>query len=94
MRWATIGMMVTLLACGLANLLLSVFVCHIHDGRVDFQDMPQCAAQSLGFLASGIFNSTANFIISLLPLYTIWTLKRVSVSTRMGLTAIFLLGIK
>lgn len=41
----------------------------------------------------GLFNCITNIIIMLIPLHTIWTLNKVSVSTRMGLTGVFLLGL-
>lgn len=41
----------------------------------------------------GLFNCITNVIIMLVPLHSIWTLKKVSVSTRLGLSAIFLLSL-
>lgn len=41
----------------------------------------------------GLFNCITNIIIMLVPLYTIWTLTKVSVSTRLGLSGVFLLSL-
>lgn len=41
----------------------------------------------------GLFNCITNLIIMLVPLHTVWTLKKVSVSTRLGLTSVFLLSL-
>lgn len=93
MRRATICMMVLTAVWGAANLLQSLFVCRFQHGKLNFLDKSQCEDQVPSFVASGLFNCTTNLIINLLPLYTIWSL-RVTVSTRMGLTVIFVLSLK
>lgn len=93
MRRATIWMMILTVVWGTANLLQSLFVCRLHNGKLNFLDKSQCTDQVPSFVASGLFNCTTNLIINFLPLYTIWSL-RVTVSTRMGLTMIFLLSLK
>lgn len=78
---------------GTANLLQSLFVCRVHNGEVNFLDRSRCSDQTASFIASGAFNCISNLIINFLPLYTIWSLK-VTVSTRLGLTTVFLLSLK
>lgn len=52
-----------------------------------------CGDLQASFISIGLFNLITNTIIMLVPLYTIWTLKKVSVSTRLGLSAVFLLNL-
>lgn len=83
---------------GIANSLQGLFVCHVNKatGAIDFSPRfnTSCHGRGVSFLVTGVFNCAMNLIINFLPLYTIWSLKTVSVSTRWGLTAIFLLSIK
>lgn len=79
---------------GIANLMQFLFVCRIYNGRVNFQQNVQCDSITGSFISAGMFNSITNLIIGLLPIYTIWSLKTVSVSTRTGLTVVFVLGIR
>lgn len=79
---------------GTANLLQSVLTCRTNGGKLDdFVSQPQCDGKIASVVASGLFNCITNLMINFLPLYTIWSL-RVTVSTRMGLTVIFLLSLK
>lgn len=93
MRRATTWMMILTVVWGVANLLQSLFVCRVHHGRLEFTNKSQCNDELPSFIASGLFNGMTNLIITFLPLYTIWSLT-VTVSTRMGLTTVFLLGLK
>lgn len=98
LRRATKGMLIFVGLWGTANFLQALFVCRVNKktGAVEFRpDLNiNCSAQVLSFLLTGIFNCTTNTVINFLPLYTIWSLKTITVSTRWGLTAVFLLGIK
>lgn len=79
---------------GIANLIQSLLVCRIHDGRVDFQAPAKCQDNARSYISTGLFNCTTNLVISLLPLYTIWSLRTVCISTRLGLTGVFLFSVK
>lgn len=75
---------------GVANILQGILVCHFHDGAwTPFVDS-SCTGFNPSQAATGMFNSIANLYISLLPLYTIWSLGKVSISTRCYLSAVFL----
>lgn len=87
-------MMLVVGVWGTANLLQFLFVCRVHDGTVDFLSVTKCDATTISFVTTGLFNCLTNLIIGLLPLYTIWSLHKVSISTRLGLTAVFVLGIR
>lgn len=84
----TIGLVVV---WGLGNLLQVLLVCHI---------TPQgwrllagvCPGVGMSTMATGVFNCATNVIISILPIYTIWSLRRVSISTKFHLSAVFLLS--
>ncbi|CAN8097490.1 unnamed protein product [Discula destructiva] len=93
MRAATTWMMVFMGVWGIANLLQFLLVCRVRNGRLDFLTHTSCKEAITSFIVTGIINGTTNLIIGLLPLYTIWSLKTVSISTRFGLTAVFVLGI-
>lgn len=94
MRRATMCMVALTVVLGTANLLQSLFVCRTHNGLLDeFLVQSQCDGKIPSVVASGLFNCITNLMINFLPLYTIWSL-RVTVSTRMGLTVIFLLSAK
>lgn len=87
-------MVVVTVVLGTTNLLQSLLVCQTHDGKLDdFLTQSQCDGKTPSVVASGLFNCITNLMINFLPLYTIWSL-RVTVSTRMGLTVIFLLSLK
>lgn len=94
-RW-TLGAIYFMVVAGIANLLQSLLLCRMHDGILNISPDPTCAASVRGasFVATGLFNGLTNLAIGLLPLYTIWSLRTVSVSTRLGLTAVFMLGIR
>lgn len=94
MRRATKGMIVLVGTWGIANLLQFLLVCRVRDGHVDFTQNVQCDGSTASFVSAGIVNSATNLIIGLLPIYSIWSLKTVSVSTRAGLTVVFVLGIR
>lgn len=92
MRLATQAMIAVVTVWGLGNLLQGILVCQVsHDG-IDPFESDACTAHHQSVIAMGIFNSTTNLIICVLPLYTIWSFKTISVSTRIGLSAICLLG--
>lgn len=95
MQKATKIMIVLVGLWGIANLLQFLFVCRVReDGHVDFTENQYCDGLTASFVSAGMFNSITNLMIGLLPIYTIWSLKTVSVSTRMGLTVVFVLGIR
>ncbi|KAJ4416425.1 hypothetical protein N0V82_006767 [Gnomoniopsis sp. IMI 355080] len=87
-RWV----MVLVGVWGLANLAQSFLVCRVHDGHVDLV-IDHCKENTASLVSTALFNCLTNLIIGLLPLYTIWSLVTVSVSTRLGLTCVFVLGI-
>ncbi|KAF3769591.1 hypothetical protein M406DRAFT_16482, partial [Cryphonectria parasitica EP155] len=91
-RQATKYMMVLVAIWGLGNFLQSLLVCHLHDGHFE-TGIGQCKNKTASSVASGIYNCTTNMIINCLPLFTIWSLKTVSVSTRLGLSGVFLLSL-
>lgn len=93
MRHATKWMMALVGVWGVANLAQSFLVCRIHNGHLDLI-VSSCNANTASLISTGIFNCLTNLIIGLLPLYTIWSLDTVSVSTRLGLTGVFLLGVR
>lgn len=93
MRLATRWMIFLVGIWGAANLVQSFLVCRIHNGHVDLV-VTRCSDDTASLVSTGIFNFLTNLTIGLLPLYTIWSLVKVSVSTRLGLTAVFLLGIR
>lgn len=84
MQRLTKGMMFLIAIWGTANLLQSLLVCRVS----------QCRSNVPSLVSTGLFNCTTNVIINLLPLYTIWSLKTISISTRFGLTAVFLFSVK
>lgn len=91
MRLATKFTIVLVAAWGLGNLIQTLLVCHISDGKWTLLS-GGCSSLAPSNLATGVFNCTTDVIIALLPLYTIWSLPRVSVSSRLHLSAVFLLG--
>lgn len=78
---------------GVANLFQSFLVCRVHDGQVDLI-IDHCQENTASLVSTAIFNCLTNLIIGLLPLYTIWSLVTVSVSTRLGLSCVFVLGVR
>ncbi|KAJ4391148.1 hypothetical protein N0V93_004764 [Gnomoniopsis smithogilvyi] len=92
MRRAARWVMVLVGVWGVGNLCQSFLVCRVHDGHVDLI-IDHCQENTASLVSTAIFNCLTNLIIGLLPLYTIWSLVTVSVSTRMGLTCVFVLGI-
>ncbi|KAL2287690.1 hypothetical protein FJTKL_05058 [Diaporthe vaccinii] len=93
MRLATIVTLVLVVLWGIGNLLQTFLVCHIIDGTWHATNPNFCGDLQASFISIGLFNLITNTIIMLVPLYTIWTLKKVSVSTRLGLSAVFLLNL-
>lgn len=78
---------------GLGNLAQSFLVCRVHDGHVDLI-IDRCTENTASLVSTAIFNCFTNLVIGLLPIYTIWSLVTVSVSTRLGLTCVFVLGVR
>lgn len=93
MRRATKWMMALVGVWGVANLLQSFLVCRVHDGHVNLV-IDRCRENTASLVSTAVFNCLTNLIIGLLPLYTIWSLVTVSVSTRLGLTCVFVLGVR
>lgn len=92
MRMATKLTIALVVAWGLGNFLQTLLVCHIGPGGKWVLLNGGCSSLAPSNLATGIFNCATNLIIALLPIYTIWSLPRVSVSTRLHLCAVFLLS--
>lgn len=84
MQRLTKGVMALIAIWGTANLLQSILVCRVS----------VCTSNVTSLVSTGLFNCTTNVIINLLPLYTIWSLNTISVSTRFGLTVVFLFSVK
>lgn len=78
---------------GLGNLAQSFLVCRVHDGHVQLI-IDRCNENTASLVATAVFNCLTNLVIGLLPIYTIWSLVTVSVSTRLGLTCVFVLGVR
>ncbi|KAL0943109.1 uncharacterized protein CTRU02_200995 [Colletotrichum truncatum] len=78
---------------GIGNILQTILVCHITDGKWHATNPDICREHEASILSTGLFNCIANTLIMLVPLYTIWTLKKVGISTRWGLSAVFLLNL-
>lgn len=75
---------------GLGNLIQTLLVCHFIDGKWNLVVFKACRSFYGSHEATGSFNFITNIIISLLPIYTIWSLGKVAVSTRLYLTAVFM----
>lgn len=84
MQRLTKAMMILVVVWGTGNLLQSLLVCRVS----------QCSSNVSSLISTGLFNCLTNIIINFLPLYTIWSLKTISVSTRFGLTIVFLFSVK
>lgn len=84
----TIGLVV---AWGFGNLCQVLLVCHITAQGWRLL-AGECHSIGTSTIATGVFNCATNVIISILPIYTIWSLRRVSISTRFYLSAVFLLS--
>lgn len=93
MRLVTQCMIAIVTAWGIGNLLQSLLVCRIRDGEIDAFQAAKCPGHNESLIAVGIFNSSTHLIVCLLPLYTIWSFKTISISTRIGLSAVCLLGL-
>ncbi|ROW12370.1 hypothetical protein VMCG_00673 [Cytospora schulzeri] len=93
MRLATKLTMVFVVIWGIGDILQTFLVCHFVDGSWVYVNAEYCPEQKASFISLGLFNCITNTIIMLVPLYTIWTLKKVSVSTRLGLSGVFLLSV-
>ncbi|TDZ25580.1 hypothetical protein Cob_v001633 [Colletotrichum orbiculare MAFF 240422] len=78
---------------GIGNILQTVLVCHIENGKWYATSPHICREHETSILSTGLFNCIINTIIMLVPFYTIWTLRKVSISTRWGLSAVFLLNL-
>ncbi|KAI8258562.1 hypothetical protein K4K56_007023 [Colletotrichum sp. SAR 10_98] len=93
MRIATRLTFVIVILWGIGNVLQTVLVCHLTDGKWHATNKDICRDHEASILSTGLFNCISNTIIMVVPLYTIWTLRKVSVSTRWGLSAVFLLNL-
>ncbi|KAF6804365.1 integral membrane protein [Colletotrichum plurivorum] len=92
MRIATRATFVIVVLWGIGNVLQTMLVCHIKDGKWHATNPDICREHEASILSTGLFNCITNTVIMLVPLYTIWTLRKVSISTRWGLSAVFLLN--
>lgn len=93
MRLATRFVMGFVVLWAIGSILQVILVCHFRDGAWYYINPQTCPEQEASFIAMGLFNCITNIIIMLIPLHTIWTLNKVSVSTRLGLSGVFLLGL-
>ncbi|TIC90444.1 hypothetical protein CH35J_011826 [Colletotrichum higginsianum] len=93
MRVATKLTLVVVLLWGIANILETLLICHIRDGAWHATSPDICRDHEAAILSTGLFNCVVNSFIMLVPLYTIWSLRKVSVSTRLGLSSVFLLNL-
>ncbi|KAK2772139.1 integral membrane protein [Colletotrichum kahawae] len=93
MRIATRLTFVIVILWGIGNILQTVLVCHLTNGKWHATNKDICRDHEASILSTGLFNCISNTIIMIVPLYTIWTLRKVSVSTRWGLSAVFLLNL-
>ncbi|POS74049.1 integral membrane protein [Diaporthe helianthi] len=93
MRIATLVTLVLVVLWGIGNLLQSFLVCHIIDGTWHATNPNFCPNLQASFISIGMFNLITNTIIMLVPLHTVWTLQKVNLSTRLGLSAVFLLNL-
>lgn len=93
MRIATFVTLILVVLWGIGNLLQTFLVCHIIDGTWHATNPNFCPDLQASFISIGLFNLITNTIIMLVPLYTVWTLQKVRISTRLGLSAVFLLNL-
>ncbi|KAI3557174.1 integral membrane protein [Colletotrichum abscissum] len=93
MRLATKMTFLIVILWGIGNILQTLLVCHITNGRWHATNKDICREHEASILSTGLFNCITNTVIMLVPLYTIWSLKKVSVSTRWGLSGVFLLNL-
>ncbi|WYZ42164.1 hypothetical protein EsH8_V_001059 [Colletotrichum jinshuiense] len=93
MRIATRLTFAIVILWGIGNILQTLLVCHIKDGKWHATNPDICREHEASILSTGLFNCITNTLIMLVPLYTIWSLKKVSVSTRWGLSGVFLLNL-
>ncbi|KUI64460.1 hypothetical protein VM1G_00653 [Cytospora mali] len=93
MRLATKLTMGFVLLWGIGNLLQTILVCHFKNGKWLYILEDYCSEQAASFISMGFFNCITNLIIMFVPLHTVWTLNKVSVSTRLGLSGVFLLSL-
>ncbi|TQN70370.1 hypothetical protein CSHISOI_05166 [Colletotrichum shisoi] len=93
MRMATKLTLVVVLLWGIANILETLLICHIRNGKWHATSPDICRDHEAAILSTGLFNCVVNSFVMLVPLYTIWSLRKVSVSTRLGLSSVFLLNL-
>ncbi|OHE96854.1 integral membrane protein [Colletotrichum orchidophilum] len=93
MRLATKVGFAIVIVWGVGNILQTLLVCHITDRKWHATDPEICREHEVRILSTGLFNCITNTVIMLVPLYTIWSLTKVSVSTRWGLSGVFLLNL-
>ncbi|KAJ0136836.1 hypothetical protein CTA2_2117, partial [Colletotrichum tanaceti] len=93
MRVATRLTLVVVLLWGVANVLETLLICHVRDGGWHATSPEICREHEAAILSTGLFNCVVNSFVMLVPLYTIWSLRKVSVSTRLGLSSVFLLNL-
>ncbi|KAL9600847.1 MAG: hypothetical protein Q9219_002889 [cf. Caloplaca sp. 3 TL-2023] len=94
-RFATIvkGFLIVVFAWGIATLLTSIFQCHPVRGAWDLSvPRDRCFSLRTWLIATNVPNIVIDFGIILLPMHLVWRLK-LSIARKIGLTAIFLLGI-
>ncbi|KAK1705956.1 uncharacterized protein BDZ83DRAFT_594011, partial [Colletotrichum acutatum] len=91
MRLATKMTFLIVILWGIGNILQTLLVCHITNGKWHATNQDICREHEASILSTGLFNCITNTVIMLVPLYTIWSLKKVSVSTRWGLSGVFFL---
>ncbi|KAI8170235.1 hypothetical protein K4K49_000179 [Colletotrichum sp. SAR 10_70] len=77
MRIATRLTFVIVILWGIGNVLQTVLVCHLTDGKWHATNKDICRDHEASILSTGLFNCISNTIIMVVPLYTIWTLRKV-----------------
>lgn len=77
---------------GIANTVQTLLICHTFGVEVPWRlfATEHCTDFIVTLQANCIFNIISNVVISLLPLYTIWSFAKLSVSTRMWLSTVVL----
>lgn len=75
-----------------ANVLLLFLICRPFAANYDLSIEGQCGDRPTAFIAIGAFNIITDVVILVLPIPTIWSL-RAQKKWKIGLTAIFLLGL-
>lgn len=91
-RFITFVVIGVVSAWTLANILLLFLICRPFAANYDLTIDGVCGDRPTAFIAIGAYNIITDVIILVLPIPTIWSL-RAQRKWKIGLTAIFLLGL-